>query len=87
MQYFGIDRPYQGARLPGGTKVADALYATLENDALSHADSSREMAIDLMCETENARGITFWQRQGFGILGQIDGKRPNQYHLMRRYVS
>jgi hypothetical protein len=32
-------------------------------------------------------GITFWQRQGFEIVGPIDGKRENQYYLMRRYRS
>jgi ribosomal protein S18 acetylase RimI-like enzyme len=86
--YLALDQQFFGAVLPGGTKIADALYATLEADALADPNSTADMPIDLFCDTENARGITFWRRQGFEILGQTNGKaRPNQYHWMRRRAA
>lgn len=84
MQYFGINLRFQGARLADGTKCADVLYATLEKDAIEHDESTPGMPIDLMCEKDNDYGIRFWQRQGFEIIDEVDGKRPSQYYLMRR---
>src|SRR5688572_29771014 len=45
MQYFGINRKFQGARLEDGAKCADVLYATLEKDATEHPESTSEMPI------------------------------------------
>jgi len=84
IQYFGLDRRFHHATLPNGNKVADDLYATLEQDAAAHADSTREMPIDLLCAAENGPGIRFWQRQGFEVLGEIQGG-PTTYYWMRRY--
>jgi hypothetical protein len=50
--------------------------ATLEDDAVRHADTTADMAIELYCDTENARGIAFSQRQGFEIIEQVDAARP-----------
>jgi ribosomal protein S18 acetylase RimI-like enzyme len=86
IQYFGFDRRFHGACLSDGTKCADRLYATLEDDALNHPDTTPEMTIDLLCVTDNTHGVAFWDRQGFKILGELE-RGQNKYYWMRRYTQ
>jgi len=68
-----------------GRSGADVLYATVEEDALDHPDTSEEMQFELFCDTKNTRGLRFWQRQGYVVIGTSDGNaRADQYFRMRR---
>ncbi len=83
--YFGVDAHFQGEHIESGESCADTLYSSLEADAVSHPDSSPEMQIELFCDTENERGLRFWSRQGFQVIGTADGRsRDGQYYRMRR---
>ena len=77
--FFGVHVAFQGERTPEGDNVADVLYATLEDDARAHRDSSDEMQLELFCDTENERGLRFWGRHGYV---SIDTK--HRYFQMRR---
>jgi len=48
-----------------GYKLADRLYAALEEDARKNDDSTEQMPVHLVCEIENTRGLRFWERNGF----------------------
>jgi hypothetical protein len=83
--YFGVQVRFQGERTRDGTSGAAVLYATVEQDALEHPETSPEMQFELFCDTQNARGLRFWEHQGYTVIGASDGKaRPAQYFRMRR---
>lgn len=84
--YFGVQSQFQRQRTDDGeTRCSDLLYATLEQDALDHPDTSPDMQFELFCDTENEHGQRFWERQGYTVIGTSDGRlRSDQYNRMRR---
>jgi ribosomal protein S18 acetylase RimI-like enzyme len=72
---FGVDQRFQGARDPQGRSCAGLLYATLEADALAGPDSHDQMRIQLFCHIDNQRGLAFWRKRGFTLLGLSKGTK------------
>ncbi len=66
--WFGVDVTYQGHRDEAGHRVADRIYATVEEAALAHPESSDDMPFTLVCHVENSRGFRFWESHGYRLL-------------------
>jgi hypothetical protein len=76
--YFGVDHHFHGRRNEAGERLADVLYATVEQRALSHPASSEGMPFELYCDEANIRGQHFWARNGYQDVGPA-------YHGDKRY--
>jgi hypothetical protein len=76
--YFGVDQRFQGSRNAEGESVADVLYASLEQRALSHPQSTEGVPFELFCDEANIRGQHFWSRNGYEDVGPA-------YHGDKRY--
>ena len=83
--WFGVDAAYQGVRDDAGNRVADLIYATVEEAALAHPESSDDMPFTLECHVDNARGLNFWQSQGYDLLPdpQHRVENENYYRMVR----
>ena len=66
--WFGVDAAYQGATDHEDRRVADVIYATVEEAALADPRSHDDMPFTLVCHVENERGLRFWRRQGYGVI-------------------
>ncbi len=66
--WFGVDTRYQGQKDDDGRSLAGLLYATVEQDALEHPDSSPAMPFTLACHVDNDRGLAFWERRGYHVI-------------------
>ncbi len=64
--YFGVHREFRGQTTEAGYKCPDILYATLEHDARSHENATKDMPFTLECHIDNERGERFWRQQGTG---------------------
>lgn len=82
--WFGIDRDYQGVCDENGDKVADRIYAAVEDKALAHSDSTPDMPFTLVVHVDNDRGRKFWLRQGYTLIG--DPKLQIEKNLYERMV-
>lgn len=83
--WFGVVSSYKGAVDNGKVKVADRLYATLEQTALAHDRSDEDMPFTLACDVNNIRGRRFWENHGFRLIGPPYAKvEKDRYHRMVR---
>src|SRR6202035_661133 len=51
--WFGVHSDYQGVSDASGHSVAGVLYATVENAARSHVESTDNMPFTLVCHVDN----------------------------------
>jgi GNAT superfamily N-acetyltransferase len=67
--YFGVDTRYQGARDAATNQSwTGRLYATLEQQARTHPQSTSDMRFELYCDHRNEDGLEFWQSRGYQIV-------------------
>lgn len=69
IDWFGVDRAYQGKKSPKGHRWADQLYATVEADACSHSTPDASIALEV--RWDNHHGIRFWERQTFRFEEEV----------------
>lgn len=67
--WFGVDLDYQGQVDETGVRVADRIYASIEQVALRNPSSTEDMPFTLVCHVNNERGRRFWQRHGYQLIG------------------
>jgi hypothetical protein len=82
--WFGVDLRYQGVVDDDGIKVADRIYASIEQVALAHPESTPEMPFTLVCHVDNERGRRFWRRHGYVLIG--DPKLQLEKEIYERMV-
>ena len=80
---FGVDRRFKGSVDSEGNKCAGTLYATLEEHARSHEDSSEAMLIELFCDERNERGLRFWRARGFRYLETVESPSGRYQRFVR----
>jgi hypothetical protein len=68
---FGLDTRFKSEIDHDGGKLADRLYAYIEEVAREHGDSRDEMPIHLVVDDRNDRGHRFWLRLGFVQIGEV----------------
>jgi GNAT superfamily N-acetyltransferase len=71
LAWLALQPPFQGETDHDGFKLADRLYAYMEEVAREHPDSTEDMPVHLVCEIQNTRGLRFWQRMGFRQIGLV----------------
>jgi ribosomal protein S18 acetylase RimI-like enzyme len=69
IDWFGIERVYQGQKSSEGYSWAAQLYATVEADAC--ANSAVDAPIALEVRWDNARAVEFWEKQGFRFEEEV----------------
>ncbi len=67
--WFGVDLEYQGQVDDDGVRVADRIYASIEEVARRHPDSTDAMPFTLVCHVDNERGRRFWMSHGYTLIG------------------
>lgn len=83
--WFGIDSRYQGLCDTSGAKVADLVYASVEQQAVADPRSTADMPLTLTCHVDNFHGRHFWERQGYKLVGPPYAEvEKNRYHRMVR---
>jgi ribosomal protein S18 acetylase RimI-like enzyme len=69
IDWFGVDRAYQGQKSTEGYSWADQLYATVEADACSNSVPNASIALEVRWDNDHA--IKFWERQGFRFEEEV----------------
>lgn len=83
--WFGIDVAYQGAVDATGRRVSDLAYASVEQRAMADSGVEEDLPFTLTCHVDNARGRSFWERQGYRLVGSPYAQvEKDLYHRMVR---
>jgi GNAT superfamily N-acetyltransferase len=69
--WLGVQAQFQSETDHDGNKLADRLYAYIEEVAREHSDTTEDMPVHLVCDERNGRGLRFWERNGFEEIGRV----------------
>lgn len=68
IEWFGVAVAYQGRTDDRGQSVAGVVYASVEQAARAHPDSTEDMPLTLVCHVDNDRGRRFWESRGYRLI-------------------